>query len=1174
MLSAHWPWSHRPRLHTATLVGALMIIASLGADSAQADDGELDFFESQVRPTLVDKCSGCHGPAKQEGGLRVDLLETLLTGGDSGPAVEPGDAANSLLAMAIRHEDGYEMPPKEVLSPQAIQALEHWINIGAPWPKSRESLTISTTRAADQAKNHWAFLPVEQPAVPRLAVLPEASDEEAWNRNPVDAFILEKLHAQSLTPSPRADRRSLIRRLSYSLTGLPPSPEDVEQFIEDTSPTAYADLVERLLASPQYGEHWARHWLDVARYADTKGYVYGREERFWVHAWTYRDWVVRALNEDMAYDRFLLLQLAADQVVDRRTSDLAAMGFLTVGRRFLGVERDIIDDRIDVVSRGTMGLTVACARCHDHKYDPIPTADYYSLYGVFNSCTERLEPLAAAQGDAAFQAELEKRQTALRERMATARQESTDRVRARIADYLYAQSELGKYPADGFDQIFQAGDILPAFVRRWQSYLRVAVRRDDPVFAAWHAYAALPTADFATAAQAVTDQLAQLPSVHAKVLQIFETSPHSFREVCDRYGAMFAAADKEWKAQHAADALAQQATSQPAEQAAAKSTSKSLSVQQVALKQTATGQAVDADDQADDTAEQLSALAAVLYGSQAPCEIPAGPIVLAERYFDSAVLTELWKLQGEVERWIINAPQPVPYALTLVDQAQPVEPRVFVRGNPLVLGDDVPRQFLAALSDSNSKPFEHGSGRYELAQAIIAADNPLTARVIVNRVWADHFGHGLVTTTSDFGTRAEPPSHPELLDWLAHNFVEHGWSLKELHRWIVLSATYQQSTRGPMDSSLVEAALEQDPDNRLLWRMNPRRLTFEEFRDSLITASSQLDKTVGGRPVNLFTSPYPLRRTLYGLVDRQFLPGTLRMFDFANPDLHISQRSETTVPGQALFFMNHPLLLDRARALAASTADRMDENPSDNPTVHTRARVDQMFQQVLQRGATASEIDEALSFVAGVTAGQSAPPSPTVDDWQYGYGKIDSDSASIVGFTALPYFSGTAWQGGASYPDPKLGWVQLSAAGGHPGNNLEHAAVRRWTAPRDGAFRIRSKLTHEPPVGDGIHASIVHSAQGILTSVALHHDALNIDHDDVQMSAGQTLDFVVDIGGGLNSDQFLWQINIEDQQMEQSEAAPAWNSLADFPSSQEHSLTAWEQLAQVLLCSNEFMFID
>ncbi|MEO8270384.1 MAG: PSD1 and planctomycete cytochrome C domain-containing protein, partial [Aureliella sp.] len=749
------------------------LIVFSGAVQASADDPSLDFFEAEIRPILVDKCSGCHGPDKQEGELRIDLRDSILSGGDRGAAMVPGNAAASLLVKAIRHEDGLEMPPKEVLSQRAIEALEHWIDAGAPWPASQESLTVSTLKPADQAKEHWAFQPVRRPMVP------EVFDDSGWIQSPVDAFVLEKLQSHGLSPSPPADRRSLIRRLSYTLTGLPPAFDEVQQFVDDESPRAVDDLVERLLASPHYGEHWARHWLDVARYSDTKGYVYAREERFWVHAWTYRDWVARAFNEDLPYDRFLLLQLAADQVSDRRQSDLAAMGFLTLGRRFLGVERDIIDDRIDVVCRGTMGLTVACARCHDHKYDPIPTADYYSLYGVFDSSVERLEPLAGSLGDEVFEAELKKRQDALQDRLVAARQESSDRVRARVADYLFAQSELDKYPANGFDQVFQADDLLPAFVRRWQRFLREAKRTNDPLFAAWQAYADLPAAEFATAAIAVTQQLQQSETIPAAIQRVFETTPQSFREVCDRYGEAFSQINERYKSQ------------------------------------------------ADDP-QQISSIATewitVLYGPQAPCQVPDGPVVLAETYFDSGVLTDLWKHQGEVDRWIINAPQPAPHALTLVDQAQPIEPRVFVRGNPLVQGADVPRQFLAALGESDRRPFEHGSGRYELAQDIIDPHNPLTARVLVNRVWTAHFGNGLVTTPSDFGTRAEAPSHPELLDWLTDNFISHGWSIKELHRWILLSSTYQQSSHGPADASVLSATVRLDPDNRLLWRMNPKRL--------------------------------------------------------------------------------------------------------------------------------------------------------------------------------------------------------------------------------------------------------------------------------------------------------------------------------------------------------------
>ncbi len=1093
----------------------------------QHSESELEFFETEVRPVLIERCAGCHGAAEQSGGLRVDLREALIKGGESGPAIIVGKPAESLMIKAVRHLEGLEMPPdEEPISERAQTSLQRWIEMGAPWPESTQPLSMSLTTGSS---DHWAFQPVRKPP------LPTPDRQMDWIRTPVDAFVLTELQKNDLAPSAQADRRSLIRRVTFSLTGLPPTVDDVEHFLQDDSPTAFATLVERLLASPEYGEHWARHWLDVARYSDTKGYVYAREERFWVHAWSFRDWVVAAFNENMPYDRFLLLQIAADQVSDRRHGDLAAMGFLTLGRRFLGVERDIIDDRIDVVCRGTMGLTVACARCHDHKYDPIPTADYYALYGVFDSSVERLEPLADHWDDEAFATELNKRNAALAERLAAARKESSDRVRSRIADYLFAQSELNKYPANGFDQIFQKEDILPAFVRRWERFLRDAERRADPIFSAWHAYAALNAESFADESAALTIKLQQddLPAV---VAQAFITPPTSFREVCDRYGKIFAEYDAEHKAVRGSDP---QRDKQQTENAATELT----------------------NDHENDTSNSLLH---VLYGLRAPCEVPEGPIVLCETYFDSGTVTELWKLQGEVDRWIINAPTPAPHALTLVDQPVANEPRIFLRGNPLTQGENVPRRFVSVLSQPESQPFQHGSGRYELAKAIVDPNNPLTARVIVNRIWTAHFGQGLVTTPSDFGTRAEPPSHPELLDWLAASLIESGWNLKELHRLIVMSATLQQSswlmhrTEG-VDSTV--RANKIDPSNRLLWRMNARRLTFEEFRDSLLASAGELQTQVGGRASDIFSRPFPARRTLYGLVDRQFLPGTLRMFDFANPDLHVPQRSETTVPGQALFFLNHPLMLDRARALARS----VDEE------TNAAERVTGMFRQALQREPTATEVREALAMVEEATAQEQPTERDTTADWHYGYGALDESSQRIQQFTPLPHFSGTAWQGGSSFPDATLGWVQLSADGGHPGNDREHAAVRRWIAPRNGTFRIMSKLQHEPAAGDGIRAFIAHSSKGILAAETIHQARREVNLAAFDVTAGETVDFVVDIGHELNSDQYLWSATIE----EVRETEPTiWNSVADFPAQTTEQLDGWEQLAQIILCSNEFMFVD
>ncbi|MEY2726174.1 MAG: hypothetical protein RLZZ458_2041, partial [Planctomycetota bacterium] len=469
---------------------------------------------------------------------------------------------------------------------------------------------------------------------------------------------------------------------------------------------------------------------------------------------------------------------------------------------------------------------------------------------------------------------------------------------------------------------------------------------------------------------------------------------------------------------------------------------------------------------------------------------------------------------------------------------------------------------LSLLSNPDRRPFTHGSGRLELAQAIIDPANPLTARVIVNRVWAQHFGAGLVATPGDFGLRSEAPSHPELLDWLATWFVREGWSLRKLHRLLLTSAAYRQNSTGPEDPQLLQTVLSRDPANRLLWRMNSHRLSFEEMRDSMLTASGQLDSTPVGRAQDLFKTPYPRHRTIYGLVDRQFLPGTLRIFDFANPDLHIPQRSETTVPQQALFLMNHPLVLEQVQKLAAAVeaADTDDEQ-----------RVRHVFQRTLLRPPRDEELAASLQLLQQPTATRDPQPS-TVADWSYGFGKVDEVAGRVMNFTPLPHFTGTAWQGGPAFPDGPLGWVQLTAAGGHPGNDRDHACVRRWTAPAAMTVSIRSKLVHEPEPGDGIRAFIVSSRSGILTQMKIHKQQHEPASCSFQVEAGETLDFVVDIGEQLNSDQFLWSIEV--QEADAVEQPAVWSSTADFPTQPRPELTPLQQLAQVLLVSNEFLFVD
>jgi hypothetical protein len=1064
----------RTFLHAFALAAALPL---LGAATPE----EEAFFETEIRPVLATRCVSCHGPERQAGGTRLDSREpTVAASADGG------------LLRTLRGEG--DAPAACVLEPRLADSFERWIALGLPWP-ALATVTTEEDRAA-ASRRHWAFQPVREPAVPGGA------------EHPIDAFVRERLAREGLAFSPEADRRTLLRRLSFALTGLPPgavggqplmigSPPS-EPSTVDSSPFSEADwsrLVDSLLASPHYGEHWARRWLDVARYSDTKGYVYAREEKSWPHAWTYRDWVVSALNEDMPYDRFLMLQIAADRIEERREGDEAAMGFLTVGRRFLGVKHEIIDDRIDVLTRGMLGLTVGCARCHDHKYDPIPAADYYALHGVFDSSVERLATFGKGGDDAFWQGHAE-RVKAYEETLAKFRVEAAERVRERLADYLKAQTELHKYPADGFDQIFQKTDLLPSFVHAWRDHLRDADERGDPIFLHWHAYRAADAAAYASVS---------VEGAHPRLAAAFAEPPKDFDEVVARYASVL-------------------------------------------------------KEPGEDTA-----LLAVVRGPGSPCEVPEGGVVDVETFFETESVNALWKLQNAIHQEILKASPPVPAALVLADQERPVEPRVLLRGNPLNLGERVPRRFLSVLSGDGGGGFQSGSGRLELAKAIADPGNPLTARVIVNRVWAQHFGTGLVATPSDFGIRSDPPSHPELLDWLASWFVKEGWSLKKLHRLILTSGTWRQSSQGPSDAVARAKAMAVDPGNALLWRMNPHRLGYEEFRDAMMAAAGDLDLAVGGRPVDAMRPPFAKRRALYGRIDRQFVPAELRVFDFANPDLHIPRRNETTVPQQALFFLNHPFVLERSRALAKVVAEE----------AAPPARVQALFRRALQREPSEDEVAEALALVGANAAPALPPPPPTAADWSYGYGAYDEEAGKVASFAPLPHFTGTAWQGGEKWPDPKLGWVQLTATGGHPGNDPKHAAVRRWTAPRAMVVAIASRLAHEPKAGDGIRAFVVGSRLGLLASAKLHASSVELKVDAIAVEAGETVDFVVDIGEVLNSDQFLWEIRLREFAPAGGEGPAAeWDAKRDFPADTTTPLTAWEQLAQALLCSNEFLFVD
>lgn len=922
------------------MIGAILSCPATAAESAATPE-QIELFEKAVRPLFVEHCQKCHGAEKQEAGLRLDRRDAALHGGDSGPVIVPGQPDQSRLIVVVRYDGDTQMPPSGKLSDAAVAALTEWVRQGAAWPAdtavpgSDPASLATAPRSPDEIRaTHWSFQPVSRPPVPVVT-------NTAWPATPIDSFILQALESRGLAPSPPAERRTLLRRASYDLIGLPPTAEEVEAFERDTSPNAWASAVDRLLASPHYGERWARHWLDLARYADTKGYVFTQERRY-PFSYTYRDYCIRAFNEDLPYDRFIVEQLAADRLDlggDNRA--LAALGFLTLGRRFMFNVHDIIDDRIDVVSRGLLGLTVTCARCHDHKFDPIPTADYYSLYGVFASSVEPDEgPLIGtpepSEAYQKYQQELAARQKAHDDYRAEQHRELERTLRSQAGDYLaqLVRDRPGEPPSEEPMLSLAAGELRPRLVARWREYVKSRADAHDPVFAPWQELAALAPADFAARAGEIVarwqaastaQQAATGPQpVNALIARTLgERRPATMMDVARIYGELLADVERQWTE-------SRQAPPQPA---------KSLP-----------------DKLPDAAAEELRQ---VLYAAGSPAVVP---VDRAERFFDRDVRAHLTELKKKIDELEVNSPAAPARAMALADAPSPSEPHIFVRGNADRPGDAVPRRFLEVLSPGDRQPFHQGSGRLELAQAIANRDNPLTARVLMNRVWQHHFGAGLVRTASDFGVRSDPPSHPALLDWMAAAFMDNGWSIKTLHRTIMLSSVYQQASDDRADCAAA------DPENRLLWKMNRRRLEFEALHDSYLLAAGRLDQRFGGRPVDLWAQPFSTRRAVYAYIDRQDLPGVFRVFDFANPDVSNDQRPRTTVPQQALFAMNSPFVLEQARRLAARPEVAGEADPA--------RRVAALYRLALGRPARPEEIELALRFIAAPPAANQTKLSP------------------------------------------------------------------------------------------------------------------------------------------------------------------------------------------------------
>ena len=1107
---------------------ALPIWAAAAPKLTAAETG---FFESKIRPVLVENCYKCHslGAEKIKGGLTLDTRDGLLKGGDTGPGLIPGNPDKSLLITAVRYKDkDLQMPPSDKKLPDNVIAdLEQWVRMGAPDPRT-EGTSAKAMYAADmeKAKKHWAYRPVAKPAVP------SPDDAQRWAQNDLDRFILAAMQPKGLYPSKRADKVTLIRRATFDLHGLPPTMKEVEEFVSDESANAWPNLIDRLLASPRYGERWGRHWLDLAKYADTRGpQNQGRDNRY-LWSYTYRDWVIRAFNEDLPYDQFLLCQIAGDKLNLSESRDLAAMGFLTLGQRFNNNVNDIIDDRIDLIGKSTMGLTLACARCHDHKFDPIPTKDYYSLHGVFASSTEPREgpvllPIQDTPAYRNYLAQLHERGTALSNFVEKVERELVADMRSKIDDYLLGLHEHRKLtnglPRGAF---FQRKGLLPQLANQWADYLRARKDKHHPVWAPWFEFDALEDKDFTAKSKMVSAAIYantnKAKPINPHVAKLFVSPPASLAQVAARYSSLLNTTAKQWDSTMASYEARKRTSSDPGPEPAGFP---------------------------DKTLEEIRSAAAG----------KASPLFVDERVVqqfiqrDNRTRDSFNALQRAVNDVKASHPGSPPRGHVLTDNEKPRDSFVMVKGNPGTRGPVVPRQS-PEIVDARRQPFKNGSGRLEFAQAIVNKDNPLTARVMANRTWLHHFGAGLVATPDDFGVRSDAPTHPELLDWLAARFMADGWSLKRLHRLMMLSATYQQSSDENARFNQI------DPDNRYYWQFTRQRLDFEAMRDTILAIGGKLDTTMGGPGVPLEREPYPTRRTIYGYVDRTRVPNMSLAFDFASPDLTTGKRNQTIVPQQALFMMNSPLVVEQAKNLTL--------RPDFKSAPGAQEKVKLLYKLIYQRTPSDVEMKLALDYIRGegtVTAANTGALA-----WEYGYGEFDSATRQMKSFVQMGQFNGNAWVPGNR--GNRAGPVAINAKGGRPGNGPAFAAVRRWTARRDGYISIEGMLGQSSKdASDSARGIIVSSGTGLLgTFAAAQGSPVATKLPRVLVKRGDTINFVV-MGKG----PFNWAPTVKLLEGGKAGELAEWSAEKDFSGtvSPKH-LEPWEKFAQVLLETNELTFIN
>jgi hypothetical protein len=916
----------------------LLTVAALA--SAQQASEKIEFFESRIRPVLTNNCYSCHTDTKL-GGLQVNSRVALLSGGKSGAAIHVGMPDDSLLIRAVMHLDPkLKMPlgaPK--LKDNEIADLKYWIQTGAVWPdgdtkQAEAPIAAPKFTIKPEQRKFWSFQPIQTPAFP-------AVKDATWAQTPIDHFILAKLEQNNLKPVQQADKRTLIRRAYYDLIGLPPTPEQVDAFLSDNSSEAFAKVVDRLLAAPQYGERWARHWLDVARYADGSGRAdrravflgYGQARDGYANTWRYRDWVAQAFNQDMPYDRFVKAQIAADLMPEKdRAKMLPGLGFFGIGPWFTGDDVVFVearanerDDKIDAVTKGFLGLTVTCARCHNHKYDPISQKDYYAMAGIFNSTGYWEYNLAPEKDVQAYQDQRKKVKAA-----ETALQEYADACALRVAETLTSQipqymmgvrsvaATNPKAQKADLDKVAQAQTLDPETFQRWFKYL-TAAEKLHPYLKSW---------DTMMAKGGGTDAEAQ--------------------KLADGFRDLVAKVIPEKKAVIAANEEMTRDYKPDANEATVLLPGDLMQFELFQYKQQMVQKVMDTNhfyvwlDVVQSESDQSYVKKDGIFEYK-------GKALL--RFLTADEKSKLDAMQAEVTKLTKAMPPEYPYLMALQDYAKPVNVKLNVRGNPHALGEEVQRGFPAILGRTGSDPlpFTHGSGRMELADAIVRS--PLAARVMVNRIWQHHFGRGIVDSPSNFGMMGDRPTHPELLDYLASRFIESGWSMKAMHREIMLSAAYQEAYQ-PSEADSVA-----DPDNRLLWRANFRRLELESIRDSMLYVAGNLDERVGGPPQDLRNANFK-KRTFYARASRT-PDGLLTLFDYPDPNITSEQRSVTNVPLQGLFFMNSDLVNRQADALAALLSQ---QGSSDEE------RIQRAYRIVFERPATQAEVQRGLQFLSKAEA--------------------------------------------------------------------------------------------------------------------------------------------------------------------------------------------------------------